>query len=772
MARRTARHAAALLHAWMDAEHGRFALWLPVWLGAGVLLYFAQVTEPARWLAPAAAAAALALTTLGWRSAVPRAAGLALLMLALGVAAGQGAARRALPLAAIPTRAGLVEGTVRGLEILPDGRRITLDAARFGADPPLARTIRLRLRANDPATPRAGDTVRVRALVRAPAPPSFPGARDPQREAFFAGTAGSGMALAPLAILASAPPDGPARWTQSLRDRIATRILAAIPGSRGAIAATMLTGTGSAIPEPDRAAFRDSGLAHLLAVAGLHIGIVMGLVMGATRFALAFWEYAALRWPTRQIAALTALAAGGGYALLTGGHLPILRSFAMASLVTLGLLLGRRAVSLRGLALAATLLLLAQPQEIMGVSFRMSFSAVLALIAGYEAARPWLTRLRVGDGSPGPARRLAAHAVPLAFTSLLAGTASAPYAAAAFGHVQLYFIVANMLAVPLTAMWVMPAGLLGLALMPLHCESLALVPMGWGVGVVLWIGRTVSSWPAATLAVAQVPGSAARVDDVVIGVEDPVAERVAAQVGPDVLDRVQLRAVGRQVQQGDVAGHAQLVAVLVPAGTVEDEHGVGARCHDSADLGQVQVHHRGVGSRQYQGSTETMRRTDRSKQIRPVVALVAWCRGTRASLGPDPGQRALLADAGFVLPPDLQRLAAGVLRQGRVYEAGEAGLKDACAPASCPGWRGRTTSRLKPSRRSTVLMLRSASTTPNLASIARARSARRQRTTPCSARSGPVRTHSATQASCSGERNRFGPNSPCRSVSPARPSSL
>ncbi len=498
--------ATALLHAWIDAERGRFALWLPVCLGAGVLLYFARPAEPAWWPAPAAAALALALAILGWRRPVPRAAGLALLMAALGVAAGQGAARRALPPAAIPARATLVEGTVRSLEILPDGRRITLDAARFAADPPLARTIRLRLRAGDPATPQAGDTVRVRALVRPPAPPSFPGARDPQREAFFAGTAGSGIALSPLAILDSAPPSAPQQWWQSVRDRAAARILSAIPGPRGAIAATMLTGTGSAIPEPDRAAYRDSGLAHLLAVAGLHVGIVMGLVAGATRFALALWEYAALRWPTRQLAALAGLAAGGGYALLTGGHLPILRSFAMAALVTLGLLLGRRAASLRGLALAATVLLLVQPQEIMGVSFRMSFSAVLALIAGYEAARPWLTRLRIGDGSPGLARRSAAHVVPLAFTSLLAGTASAPYAAAAFGHVQLYFIAANMLAVPLTALWVMPAGLLGLALMPAGLEQLALVPMGWGVGATLWIARTVSAWPAATLAVPHIPG--------------------------------------------------------------------------------------------------------------------------------------------------------------------------------------------------------------------------------------------------------------------------
>ncbi len=541
----------------MAAEQGRFVLWLPVCLGAGVLTYFSALAEPPAWVAPAGLLAALLAAVAGWRRPVPRAAGLAALLAAAGLGAGQLATRRALPLAALPTRAVSVVGVVLGMEVLPDGCRITLADARLGDSPPLARTIRIRLRpasdkpagttSPDPAaaapraaTPRAatppvavtsgsagiqdgarsssrqsapcdvtglhaGDMISLRALLRPPAPPLWPGARDAQREAYFAGTAGSGVALGPVAILATTPPDSWARWWQSVRDRIAARILVDIPGPRGAIAATMLTGAGSAIPEPDRAAFRNSGLAHLLAVAGLHIGIVMGLAMSAARIGLALWEYAALRWPTRQIAALAALAAGGGYALLTGIHLPILRAFAMASLVTLGLMLGRRAVSLRGLAFAATALLLLQPQEIMGVSFRMSFSAVLALIAGYEAARPWLTRLRNGDDAPGLPRRTVSHLVALAFTSLLAGTASAPFAAAAFGQVQLYFIVANMLAVPLTAMCVMPAGLLGLALMPLGLEQLAFLPMGWGVDAILWVGRTVSSWPAATLGVPHIP---------------------------------------------------------------------------------------------------------------------------------------------------------------------------------------------------------------------------------------------------------------------------
>ena len=132
----------------------------------------------------------------------------------------------------------------------------------------------------------------------------------------------------------------------------------------------------------------------------------------------------------------------------------------------------------------------------------MSFSAVAALIAGYEAMRPWLARLH----GAGWGRWIARHMAALALTSLLAGGASAAFASYHFGHVQLYFVVANMAAVPITATLAMPMGLAALALMPLGLERLALAPMGWGVEAILWIGRTVSSWPAATLPVPHLPG--------------------------------------------------------------------------------------------------------------------------------------------------------------------------------------------------------------------------------------------------------------------------
>lgn len=491
--------AAEAVRRWVAAERGRFALWQPVLMAAGVAGYFTLTIEPPWWAGFSALACALALGRLA-RGARPLLWAMA--AVALGFASAQLATLRAPPLDNIPRRASIVTGTVRAVEQLPQGRRVTLESPRFDDAAPALRSVRIRFKPGDEVPMATGDTLSVRALIERPQPPAYPGAWDLQRDAFFAGLGGYGYALNPAQLVAESLPTGPTRWVQRLREVITARIRAALPGPEGAIAATLMAGATASIPEDDRAAFRNAGLAHLLAIAGLHIGIVMALVFGATRLGLVLSERAALYWRTKEIAALAALAAGGAYMLLTGAHVPIIRSFAMASLVTLGVIVGRRALSLRGLALAMAALILLAPSEVMGVSFQMSFSAVLALIVGYDALRPWLARLQ-GDGSW--RRRFFGHVVALALTSALAGTFSAPYAAYHFGRIQIYYVIANVAAVPITAMWVMPAGLIALALMPLHAEALALVPMRWGIEAILWIGRTVSSWPAAVLAVPHAP---------------------------------------------------------------------------------------------------------------------------------------------------------------------------------------------------------------------------------------------------------------------------
>lgn len=546
---------------WVAAEQGRFIVWLPVFAAAGVVLYDALRAEPPGWAGASAGGAALLAVWLA-RSRVVRAVAAMVVAMALGMASAQVATWRAPALVDMPARATVVSGTVRAVEQLPQGRRVTIDRPSLDDAAALPRAVRVRLKAGDEVALATGDTIRVRALLQRPASPAYPGAWDLQRDAFYQGLGGFGFALNPAERVAEGAPAGSASVLQRLREAIAGRVAEALEPTEGAIATTLLTGSTSSIPEADRAAFRDSGLAHLLAIAGLHIGIVMAWVFFATRLGLALSEYLALHWPLKTIAAVAALVGGGAYLLLTGAHVPIIRSFAMASLVTLGVIVGRRALSLRGLAIAMAALVLMAPQEVLGVSFQMSFSAVLALIAGYEALRPALTALR-GDGAWW--RRLLYDIAALVLTSALAGTASAPFGAYHFGHVQLYYVVANMLAVPLTALWVMPMGMLALLAMPLGLEEMPLVAMGWGIDGVLAIGRLVAGWPAAVLAVPHMPSWGLAVLSIglawlgiwrtrlrlvgLVGIAAGIASPMAAPA-PDVLVSADARLIGIRTPAG------------------------------------------------------------------------------------------------------------------------------------------------------------------------------------------------------------------------------
>ncbi|WP_149535546.1 ComEC/Rec2 family competence protein [Siccirubricoccus phaeus] len=487
--------------AWLSAawaahwagEQARLAPWLAVALGAGVLTYFALPAEPpalAAWLgAPLLLAACPARrqgALLGWALGL-----LAAAALGFGLAAGHTSLQPPMP--ELPRNATILSGRIAQVELLPEGRRLTIEAPRLDGGAPLARQVRVRLKADDPARPSPGDTIRLRALLRAPSAPAHPGAWDFQRAAYFAGLAGSGFALG----RAEVTPGETAPAFAALRAGIEARVTAAIPGPAGAVAAALLTGGQSAIPAAELAAMRESGLAHLLSVSGLHIAIVMGLGFWLLRAGLALVPAIALRLPVKPVAALGALALGGAYLALTGLQIPMLRSFAMAALVTLALLAGRRALSLRGWALAAALVLAVNPAALLGASFQMSFAAVLALIAGWEWLRP---RLPTGQGD-GWRRRLLLAGFGLVATSLLAGAATTPFGLHHFGRLQLYGVAANALAVPLTSLLVMPAGLAAAALMPFGLDSWALAPMGWGVEGILAIARHVAAWPGASLAV-------------------------------------------------------------------------------------------------------------------------------------------------------------------------------------------------------------------------------------------------------------------------------
>lgn len=492
------------LAAWIEAERGRFILWLPVAMASGILIYFSLASEPPIWLGVVLVVPALAALLMFWRFLTARLILALILFAALGFARSEWRTASEPPLTKIPYGAVAITGKIAGIDLLPNGRRITIDPASLD-NTPVARSVHVKLRDDDDTALVPGAAICLRALLFKPERPAYPGAWDSGRDDFFNGLGASGFALG--AVTVTAPPENGsvAVWLRGKRESIAAKIMLVLPVSTGSVAVTLLTGFQQDMPAAERQNFIAAGLAHLLAVAGLHVGIVMGLFFAASRYLLTRHEAAALRLPAKAIAAIVALLAGAAYAALTGAHLPILRSLAMASLVTLAILSKRLAISLRGLALAAVVILFVTPEAILGVSFQMSFSAVLALIAGHAAMRSWFDRLHKKHNDAHKATR---HVSALFITSLLAGGASMPFAVFQFQEIQPYWILANLVAVPLTALWVLPLGLLALALMPFGGAPFALIPMGWGIGIIVWISGIIASWPGAMLHIKPMNGLA------------------------------------------------------------------------------------------------------------------------------------------------------------------------------------------------------------------------------------------------------------------------
>lgn len=505
----------SLIRSFLD-QGRQMICWLPVGVGLGAVTYLVLPFEPS--------VAFVILVTLlpvltgvgclwgGWQRLFPRLLGFALLAAATGFGDLAFQARMQPPMPALPTHATVLTGRVQSLEILPprnddedDGHRVTLTGAVFETPvdagmAPLRRMLHIRLRDDDDLLPEPGSTIRLRTMLRAPPPPSWPGGRDLQREAWFSGLAGSGYALGP-ASLSGAP--SRQSWLESLRETVALRASAALSDQTAAIAATLLAGEAGSIDQHTRETFSASGLAHLLAVAGLHLGLVMAAVIVTLRCGLAAIEYVALRWPCRQIAAVSGLLAGMGYVMLTGAHLPSLRALGMASIVTLAIVTGRRVLSMRSLSIVALLILLVSPVSVVDVSFQMSFAAVMGLIAGYGALREPLMRLR-GEGEW--YHVVASHCAALVLTSLLAGLATLPVSMAHFGALQPWFVLANLVAVPLAAVWIMPVGLLALVAMPFHAEAPFLKLMGMGIRIVQILAERVAAFPMAHQPVPAMPG--------------------------------------------------------------------------------------------------------------------------------------------------------------------------------------------------------------------------------------------------------------------------
>jgi competence protein ComEC len=498
---------------WLQlAEEGeRRFLWLPVFFGAGIGAYFSLKFEPPLWPAVAVALAGLALVVLLRRQGGWCEAALAFTTFAAGFGLMRETAWQSeWPMLQRQLGPVALTGRVIDIDLVEKGWRIIVGVDALpgldASDQP--RRVRVRIpKSSDELGP--GDRVSLKAMLY-PAPAQvLPGARDFQRELYFAGIGAVGYSYGAAHRVADPAAGEPRSRMDALRESVrqlrtemSRRIIAVLPGSTGGVASALVTGKRGAIDEDVTQSFRDSGLSHLLAIAGLHLGLVGAFVFFVVRAGLALIPALALRYPIKKIAAGAALAVLACYLVISGAAIPTQRAFVMNGLLFVAIMVDRLRLSMRVCALAAAVVLIVDPASFVGVSFQMSFGAVVALIAVYETYGASLARL-LHSGSL--LRRVLGYCAGVVVATMVATLGTAPFSIYHFHHLSLYSPLANFLAVPTSALWTLPCGVVACLLMPFGLERLALVPMGWGIDATIWIARHVSALPGDVLAMPQLP---------------------------------------------------------------------------------------------------------------------------------------------------------------------------------------------------------------------------------------------------------------------------
>lgn len=475
--------------------------WVPVGMGCGIGLWLVLPFQPtlrdhlALWLAVAALAVVARLAVrrgdrLGWRLVE----GVRLtLFAALAVAAGFSLAGWRSDRLAAPVLGFRYYGPVEGRLVAIDrsGRdrlRITLDGVVLGDLAPARTPARVRLSLMQPEgedwpIPPPGSQVMLTGHLGPPPGPAEPGGFDFRRTAWFEGLGAVGYTRTRVLVVAPAP-EGGAQAVARLRLRLSQAVQAAIPGQAGAVASAVTTGDRSAIAVATDDIMRDSNLYHIVSISGLHMSMLAGFLYAVLRMVVVAGQAMGLglRLPAHKLAALGALAGAAFYLVLADGGAPTERSFVMVAVMLGAVLVDRRAISLRTVALAGAVLLAFQPEALASAGFQMSFAATVALILANDLMRG------MGAGLPGWLKWV----LMLALTSVVAGAATGPIAAAQFNRISHYGLLANMVVVPVIGAVVMPAGVIALLLAPFGLEGPALWAMGLGTEWMLMVAAWVS----------------------------------------------------------------------------------------------------------------------------------------------------------------------------------------------------------------------------------------------------------------------------------------
>ena len=501
----------------------RWPLWRPVAFGAGAALYF-RPDEP--WpigvVAGLCGIAALA-AGLSARLGVARVFTITLILSVFALSGYLIADLRTRTVDApiIPERLGSVRiiGDVVDIRAASaERRRLLIIPVTIGDLPVSALPARIRIVTANDDEAAPGDRVAVSAILNPPAGPSTAGGYDFARDAFFERIGAVGAAVGPLRTIGAAEVSfadqlevAINRWRWTLASRLTSDLLrwTSISNDGAGLAAAVTTSHEAWLSQSAEDALRGSGLAHMLAIAGLHTAAITGFVYWALRWGVAAWPALALRAPGKVIAATGGLIAVLVFLALSGAHPPARRAAITAGIAFLAMILGRPAFSLHSLSIAALVVLALEPECVVQPGFQMSFCATGALIALAEArARSPSTPPELPFGLR-MLQRVIDSLAGLAVVATVAGLATAPFAAQHFNQVTVYGTPANLLADFVASAILMPSIAAAVIGECLNLHHIIMAPIYWSIALaaegVVAIGKVFSDLPSAQIRVSSAP---------------------------------------------------------------------------------------------------------------------------------------------------------------------------------------------------------------------------------------------------------------------------
>jgi len=477
-------------------DQNRYFLWIPIFFGLGVLAYFTEVQPPAWALLQKVMAAGLLFFVLSLFQKT-RVAALPLLFLALGflmshLHTSYGGTFMVKKNFRVPD----FRGEIEEIEYKESGRRLKLKVLDLNIQAEKPLFIRLTLKGDMPLG--IGDIFKGPIKLMPILHPLTPDGFDFRRKAYFEKIGGTAFLEGPATIT----PGPVSPWSlEQTRCAITQSLHHNLPGQTGAIASAFLTGQTAKIDEDTRQNFSSTGIAHLLAIAGLHFNM-MGLIIFVTlRLLFSTMPFLFLRWNIKKVSAALTLGALFIYLKLSGSAIPCQRAFAMTALLTLAVLLDRLTLSLRSLAMAALCILMISPHFLLTPSFQLSFAAVAALISLYESQSAWVPQ----NKNHSTLKRYQIIFFKSLMTTVITSIAVTPYTMFHFHQLTLQSIVANLLGIPLMAIWIMPLLFIGTLMMPLGLEHYPFQLAGYGIDGIQAMAASIATWPGACIYITHPP---------------------------------------------------------------------------------------------------------------------------------------------------------------------------------------------------------------------------------------------------------------------------